>query len=321
VTTDPGTQLVPWTRPEPPALGMTGILRRVTDLGLGAAGLALRASVEAIERFVPEEPGEEDAASAGAIGEVLRLVPGALMGVGFTVQRAVLDVSAEVERRSARVAEVVGRPRLLRRPLETAEGYLGRWHARGVSEQARNQALLAEFARRLAPAVAEAVLTRLDLSQLVEQMPIEAVMERVDLDALLARVDMDAVLDRIDVDALLDRIDVEGLLDRIDVQRIVQRVDVDALVQRVDVDAIVARVDVDSMVARLDMAPIVDELDIANIVRESTNTVGGDLVDGARVSAMRVDRFVARFTDRVLLRRRPRELQVGGAPPGSQPPS
>ena len=72
--------VVPWTRPEPPAIGLTGFLRRATDLGLGAASIATSAAVDAIERFVPGEPSEPD--NGIAQPGVVRLVPGALMGAG-----------------------------------------------------------------------------------------------------------------------------------------------------------------------------------------------------------------------------------------------
>src|SRR6478752_3508592 len=90
----PGRAVVPWTRPEPPAIGFTGLLRRATDLGLGAASIAATAAVEAIERFVPGETVE--AAEAPAPGP-LRHVPGALVGVGVVAQRRLLDASAQVE--------------------------------------------------------------------------------------------------------------------------------------------------------------------------------------------------------------------------------
>src|SRR3954465_14637056 len=99
---EPGQAVVPWTRPEPPAIGFTGLLRRATDLGLGAASIAASAAVDAIERFVPREPGTPDDQPAGP--GMVSLVPGALMGAGLVAQRRVLDVSARVERRMTQAA-------------------------------------------------------------------------------------------------------------------------------------------------------------------------------------------------------------------------
>ncbi len=54
------------------------------------------------------------------------------------------------------------------------------------------------------------------------------------------------------------------------------------------------------------MKPIVDrvlaDVDVGGIVRESTGSITSDAVDGARISAMRLDNFVGRVADRVLLR-------------------
>jgi hypothetical protein len=66
---------------------------------------------------------------------------------------------------------------------------------------------------------------------------------------------------------------------------------------RVDVAALLDRIDLSSIVGE-----VLDEVDIGSIVRESTGSITGDAVDGARVTAMRVDTFVGRVADRILLR-------------------
>jgi hypothetical protein len=96
---------------------------------------------------------------------------------------------------------------------------------------------------------------------------------------------------------VLQHVDVGRLLDRIDVEAVVDRVDANALVQRVDVQALLTRVDMVGIVSE-----VLDEIDIGAIVRESTGSITGDAVDGARVTAMRLDTFVGRVADRVLLR-------------------
>jgi hypothetical protein len=303
----PGQHVVPWTRPEPPAIGMTGLLRRATDLGLGAASLASNAAVDAIERFVPGEPPEGDEVSAPG---VVRLVPGALLGAGLAAQRRMLDVSAQVERGMAQVAGALARTPVVGIPVRATEDYLGRWSDAGEVEQARNRALVTEFVRRLAPELATAVITQLDMSSLTEQLPI---------DAIVASVDIDALLDKVDVESIIDRVDVEKIIDRVDVEKIIDRVDVEKIIDRVDVNAIVARVDVQSIMNQVDIAPmaneIIAEVDIGSIVRESTGSITGDAIDGGRVTGMRLDGFVDRVVDRVLLRRKARDLTIPGYDP------
>ncbi|HEY3722541.1 MAG TPA: hypothetical protein VGN59_04175 [Acidimicrobiia bacterium] len=295
----PTTAVVPWTRPEPPVLGLTGFLRRASDLGLGAASIATTAAVDAIERFVPGEPADpEDEVSAPGL---VRLVPGALMGAGLVAQRRMLDVSARVERGLAGVAASLARAPIVGGPVRATEGYLERWSDAGEVEQARNRALVTEFVRRLAPELATAVVAQLDMNSLMGQLPI------------------DAVVATVDIDALLDRVNVEGIIDRVDVEKIIDRVDVEKIIDRVDVNAIVGRVDVQGIMGRVDIAPmaqeIIAEVDIGAIVRQSTGSITGDAVDGGRVTAMRLDGFVDRVTDRILLRRKTRNLVVPGYDP------
>lgn len=277
---EPGTAVVPYARPEPPMLGLTGLVRRVTDLGLGAASLAAGAAVDALERFVPADPSEPDDAPLPPPG-VLRHLPGALVGAGLVAQRHLLDATEVAERGLARAAGAVSRTPVVGAPVRATETYLAGWSGRAETEQARNRALVGEFVRRLAPELATAVVQQLDVETLIEQLPIDAVLARVDLDALLLRIDLDALLDRIDVGAIMDRVDVGKIMSRVDIAPIANEV--------------------------------LDEVDIGAIVRESTGSITGDMVDGGRVTAMRVDDFVARVVDRVLFRRTPRRIDGPGA--------
>ncbi|MGZ4690724.1 MAG: hypothetical protein ACXWAY_13945 [Acidimicrobiia bacterium] len=290
----PSSAVVPWTRPEPPAIGLTGFLRRTTDLGLGAASIAASAAVDAIERFVPGEPvgpGDEVATPG-----VVRLVPGALMGAGLVAQRRMLDVSARVERGVVEIAGALARTPFVGAPVRATEGYLERWSDLGEAEQARNRALVAEFVRRLAPELATAVITQLDMDTLMSQLPI------------------DAIVASVDIDALLDNVNVEGIIERVDVEKIIERVDVERIIERVDVNAIVGRVDVQAIMGSVDIAPMAQDIiatvDIGAIVRQSTGSITGDAIDGGRLTAMRLDGFIDRIADRILFRHKPRNLVV-----------
>jgi hypothetical protein len=315
----PSNAVVPWTRPEPPAIGVTGFLRRASDLGLGAASIAASAAVDAIERFVPGEPvgAGNDVRAPG----VVRLVPGALMGAGLVAQRRMLDASARVERGVARIAGALARTPFVGGPVRATEDYLGRWSDLGEAEQARNRALVTEFVRRLAPELATAVVAQLDMDSLMGQLPIDAIVARVDIDALLDKVDVEGIIDRVDVDKIIDRVDVEKIIDRVDVDKIIDRVDVDKIIGRVDINEIVARVDLPAIMGRMDIAPmaeeIIAEVDIAAIVRQSTGSITGDAVDGGRLTAMRIDGFVDRVADRILFRRKARDLDVPGYDPAA----
>ncbi|HSN07167.1 MAG TPA: hypothetical protein VLV82_07450 [Candidatus Angelobacter sp.] len=136
----------------------------------------------------------------------------------------------------------------------------------------------------LVPSVLEPVLDRVDLTGLV--------LDRVDLERLVA-----AVLDRLDLTELvLDRVDlhrvVESALDSLDLTQLVRdRVDVAALAEEV-----------------------VEEIDLPDIIRESSTGVAGDVVDGARLSAVAGDELVNRWIDRFLQRQRRHIHRSTGTP-------
>jgi len=312
----PSSSVVPWTRPEPPAIGVTGLLRRATDLGLGAASIAAGAAVDAIERFVPGEPVDDEVAAPPG---VVRLVPGALMGAGLVAQRRMLDVSARVESAVVQVAGTLAKAPFVGAPVRATEEYLERWSDLGEVEQARNRALVTEFVRRLAPELATAVIAQLDMDALMGQLPMDSIVARVNIDALLDNVNVEGIIDRVDVDKIVDRVDVEKIIDRVDVEKIIDRVDVEKIIDRVDINGIVGRVDMQGIMGKIDIAPMAQEIiatvDIGAIVRESTGSITGDAVDGGRVTAMRIDGFVDRVTDRILFRKKPRNLDVPGFDP------
>jgi len=79
-------------------------------------------------------------------------------------------------------------------------------------------------------------------------------------------------------------------------------------------EAIVVRLPIEEIVSRVDMATLtrrlLESVDLAGIVRESTATVGSDVVDAGRSQAMTADSFVERIVDKMLFRREPREVDV-----------
>jgi hypothetical protein len=329
----------------PPRLGFTELVRRCTELALGGLGLLTAASVGAVQRFAPPAPGQREVAVTGPMAEVVETLPGALLGLGYAAQRTLLGVVGGVEITTVRVASVFGRISVVRMALTDAEQVLRRLQEQGHEAQARNEAIAAGFARGLTPVATERVISELDVAQIVRALPLDdiiaeidldAVIAHLDLDAMLERLDLDAVLERVDANKLLEKIDLDDLMQRIDLERLMARIDVNTIVQRVDLDAVmekidlnalmdevdigklVDRVDVNVVVQRVDLAPIAQEVlevvDIGGIIRESTGSVTNDLVDGARVSAMRVDGFVARLADRLILRRKERVLELPDAP-------
>ena len=204
-------------------------------MGLGAIGMVVSTFTEAASRVVPSDTAQSpstNGAQPAASGGLLRLLPGALLGAGFEAERRLLNVSAAVEVRFIRASSVVSR-RMPGTPRSAMERSLIRWNERGRAEQRRNEVLMGEFVRRLAPELAEAIVARL---------PLEEIVNRVDMPALTRR--------------------------------------------------------------------LLESIDLAGIVRESTATVGSDIVDAGRGQAMTADSFVDRVVDRMMFRRQPRNLEL-----------
>jgi hypothetical protein len=133
--------------------------------------------------------------------------------------------------------------------------------------------------------------------------------------------------DTVQAQSLLSR--AEGALavvmrhavDLLPIEAIIARVDVNALVGSVDLNALLERVDMDALLARLDLPTLINnvlsEIELGDLIQESTSSIVTDARDGVRVQAYKADDLLARVVDRILLRRRPRELTVPNFAAGS----
>lgn len=251
--------------PAGPPEGVVSLSRRVSNLGIGAASIGIEAMLDAVERFRPNGSAERHRDPT-----LLREVARAATGMALVAEERALVVAESVEMGAQRAVEVGSQVPIVRDALVGFSSFLGRWSARADLEQARRRAETTDFFARMIPAVIDAVIERIDVAAVVERVPLADIVGALDIDALLEQVDLNELMAHIDVDAI---------------------------VQRVDMPAILARVDMVGIVSE-----VLDEIDIGAIVRESTGSITGDAVDGARVTAMRIDTFVAKVTDRVLLR-------------------
>ena len=140
----------------------------------------------------------------------------------------------------------------------------------------------------------------------------------VDLVGGLVAAIVPVVLARIDPNEIIDKVNVQRLIDRVDVDEVVKQIDLDDLAGRLDVDALLARVDIDALVRRIDMSEVAREaiqgIDLGELIRDSTATIGSDIVDDLRVQSMRADDLVARVVDVVLRRRKPRRTDLDPPP-------
>jgi hypothetical protein len=101
-------------------------------------------------------------------------------------------------------------------------------------------------------------------------------------------------------------------VDLLPIEAILARVDVNALVGSVDLNALLARVDMDALLTRLDLPSLINnvlsEIELGDLIQESTTGIASDARDAVRLQAHGADDLLARVVDRLLLRRRPRDL-------------
>ena len=141
--------------------------------------------------------------------------------------------------------------------------------------EATIRATIGSVLDRIVPALADAIVSRIDLTDIV--------LSNVDLRPIVIKA-----LDEIDL--------TEIVVDRVDVNRIVEQADIDSVIDRVPM---------------LQIADyIIEEIDLPQIIRESTGGVALDAFTTTRVSAIRTDEILSKVVDAVLLRRRQRDLDA-----------
>ncbi|MBK9740718.1 MAG: hypothetical protein IPO93_14750 [Actinobacteria bacterium] len=164
--------------------------------------------------------------------------------------------------------------------------------------------------------VGMATYTASTLASLVEQTITYTVTTSVNqaLDRLVPVI-ADAIVERLDLtDLVLQQVDLNRIvtqaLDGLDLTQLV--------IDRVDIDAIVAEADIDAVIDRVPVIPlahyVIDEIDLPAIIRQSTGGVASDAVNAVRIQGVGADQLVARLADKVVFRRRQRKVDAPGEP-------
>jgi hypothetical protein len=271
----------------------------------------------------------------------------AALGAAVLTARAGLSVMREFTRLAAPVGRVVMHPPILNErlhPARVVEALADRGHeARRssgddldriiaavvppvVDEVLDNLDLTAIVAKIDIDAIArgidlDAIVDKIDVDAIVRRVDVEAIVAQVDIDAIARRIDVDSIVDKIDVDAIVRRVDVEAIVAQVDIDAIAKRIDVDAIVGKLDIDAIVDRVDIDAIVRRIDLVSLAEEIvtgiDLPEIIRESTGSMGSEVVRDVRMQSIDADVAIARIVDRIIRRRRTRRTEILGKPDSS----
>jgi hypothetical protein len=108
---------------------------------------------------------------------------------------------------------------------------------------------------------------------------------------------------------------VEPMLSTV-LEYIVGILPIEAILARVDVNALVGQVDVSALLARMDLGTLITDvlaqIELGDLISDSTSSIATDARDAMRVQAMSVDGGLAHVVDRVLRRRRERDVLVPG---------
>jgi hypothetical protein len=204
--------------PPPAGLVVADALRLATRLALGAAGLALDGVQALLERSVPADP-VAGAAARPPLPQAVRLLPGAVIGVGMEVQRRSLRAAVTLGGVLGPPLSIAVHPMVAHGPLAAVRRRLDleRWDERGRAEQRRNELAAAAFTRTLVASVVAAVLDEVDLDAVVDRLDLDRVVDRLDIDAIVARVDVDAIVRQVDFAAVIERV-----MDEVDIAEIIR---------------------------------------------------------------------------------------------------
>jgi hypothetical protein len=82
------------------------------------------------------------------------------------------------------------------------------------------------------------------------------------------------------------------------------------VVDMLDMEQLIDHVPINKVVARVDLPGVIDEIDLAGVIRESTTGLGAESLDASRAGFMAMDLWSARLVDRILRRKKPRDLAV-----------
>jgi hypothetical protein len=160
-----------------------------------------------------------------------------------------------------------------------------------------------------------ATMTATTLAALVEQTVAVTVGSAVNaaLDRLVPQI-ADAIIERIDLtDVVLEQVDLHRIvvraLDSLDLTEVVlERVDVNAIVEQADIDAVIDRVPI------LPLANyVIDEINLPQIIRDSTSGIAGDALNTMRRQSAGADDLLSRIVDRATFRKG-RKLDAPGDP-------
>lgn len=168
----------------------------------------------------------------------------------------------------------------------------------------------------LTSSIGMATYTASTMVSIVEQTVTHAVSSTVNgaLDRLVPVI-ADAIIERIDLtDVVINQVDlnriVTSALDSLDLTQLV--------IDRVDVNAIVAEADIEAVIDRVPIIPladyVIDEIDLPQIIRDSTSGIAGDAMNTVRRQSRGADQLVSRLADRIVFRRGGRKVDAPGDP-------
>jgi len=276
----------------------------------GAAG----SGPEALAGSGPDAPAEADSGPAPL--EILRLLPGAALGLGFQAGRRLAGTGRSINARVGPAASFVARRSILRRPMEALRHGLDAWDRLGGQERRDSERAARQLARAVIPQLVTAFLDQIDLDDIMARVDLDPIVRRLDFERIIKeQVDVNAIADGLDIGRILDRVDFNAIIaQRVDMESIVDRLDFDRIVDRLDLDGIVARVNVNSVVERVDLPGItkqvMDEIDMGEIIHQSTSSITTETIDALRSQGVNADRILSRVVDRLLLRKGERQTRL-----------
>ena len=217
----PGNRIEPGADPTSSDAGRASrsplepLLEQSARILIGFVSATATALADALRGATPHTEATEDEelpddGPAPVRPNPLELTAGATVGLAIEMTQAAVRAATAFADSAGPVLSWLASPAVVRRGVAEMEGRAQQLSDRWTRERPLSEEAAAAFATRMVPELTNAILDRVDLTQIaIDRIDIDRVVETIDLDEIVRRVDLDAVIDRVDLVAIADQLIAE----------------------------------------------------------------------------------------------------------------
>jgi hypothetical protein len=118
----------------------------------------------------------------------------------------------EVAEATVKAARAVLPPVVAQGPLDTVGEQVDRRRAQARRREATSRDEAGEAMQAVIGRVVEMVIDQLDMSALIQRIPIDEVIDNLDIEAIVDKIDIKAIVDRIDIEDIVAGVDIGAIV-------------------------------------------------------------------------------------------------------------